>query len=55
MFWLMSALPPKAAVARTLLDFAFVPDSDISQIYSITSSARASTWATLADRAPWRS
>jgi hypothetical protein len=21
-------LPPKAAVARTLLDFAFVPDSD---------------------------
>jgi hypothetical protein len=28
MFWLMSPSAPKAAVARTLLDFAFVPGTD---------------------------
>ena len=29
LFWLMSRSAPKAAVARTLLDFAFVPGGDM--------------------------
>jgi hypothetical protein len=47
LFWLMS-LPAPKAVARTLLDIAFVPQAAVSNCskaapYSITSSARASS------------
>ena len=38
----MSALPPKADIARRPLDARFVPEADIGR-YSITSSAMAST------------
>ena len=39
----MSALPPKADIAHFTRDVRFVLAADIQRIYSITSSARASS------------
>ena len=39
----MSALPPKADMCGATRDVRFVPIADIARLYSITSSARASS------------
>src|SRR6516225_10925458 len=39
----MSALPPKAEIGTQPSDVHFVPKADIGVVYSITSSARASS------------
>jgi hypothetical protein len=39
----MSALPPKADIAERNWDVCFVPKADIQVLYSITSSATASS------------